>query len=157
METYEIAILAHISMQDLVDALNIFTEIPSCQIVEFADYIQVMGLDIPLIGIEIYYQYKCFNTWISLHTSNYEFNDLNFLMLSLAMAKRFETEVAIADPIWKGEPEVCAQIIISTQEKYKKAFLFDGDNFFELIPHIDEGYELGDVSELIEKLSQKKF
>lgn len=155
METYEIAILSKVGLDRLITIISIYTDVSSTQIMAETDYFDAMSLNTTAIGIRIDYQTQGFQTWVRLYCTNYEFDDLSLVKLSLAIVRELNTDVAIADPAWKGDPEIPAQIIISPDQTYRKAYLDDDEDFNILKSHSYTGeFERNEISQIIQYLEK---
>jgi hypothetical protein len=127
MEYYDLAFLAHIPIESLLSLISSYTGILSEQIMTEEEFEDVLAAEKILIGVELRYQSQGFQTWMAMTCLNYEFDRLNLVNLALTMAKELSTDVAIEDPVWKGDPDVYSLIIVSPARTYHKAYFYQDE------------------------------
>jgi hypothetical protein len=107
-----------------------------------------------LIGIELTHQHQDFQTWIKMTCLNYEFDSLNLVNFGIMIAKTLNTEVAIEDPLWQGDPQVSSRMIISPTKTYRKAYFYQNN---ECIRSMEVYEEENDLLQVIQELSPQEL
>lgn len=153
MEYFDIAFLSKIDLGELIKIFSKYTNIPISQIMDEEEFMDNIGSDKTLIGIEITYQEQDFRTWIVVRCLGYEFDSLSLVNLGLTMAKEFKTDVAIEDVLWEGDKGISAMMILSPDMTYRKAYFFqDKESICTLTIHDKGEYN---IAKAIQKLEGK--
>ena len=150
MEYYDVAFFAKITLDDLLVLISTYTGLGKNQVVSEEEFENILETGKILIGIELTYQYRDFQTWISMTCLNYKFDNLNLVNFGIMMAKALNTEVAIEDPLWEGDPQVSSRIIISPTQTCYKAYFYQNDEGICTMKMYEK--EINDISQVIQKL-----
>jgi hypothetical protein len=127
MEYYDVAFFAKITLDNLFVLISTYTGLDKNQVVSDEEFENILDVGKTLIGIELTYQYRDFQTWITMTCLNYKFDSLNLVKFGIMMAETLNTEVAIEDPLWQGDPQVSSRMIISPSQTYRKAYFYQNN------------------------------
>jgi hypothetical protein len=150
MEYYDVAFFTKITLDNLLVLISTYTGLDKNQVVSDEEFENILDARKTLIGIELQYQYQYFQTWITMTCLNYKFDNLNLVNFGIMMAKTLNTEVAIEDPLWKGDPQVSSRIIISSTQTYCKAYFYQNNEDICTLKVYEE--ERNDLSKVIQEL-----
>jgi hypothetical protein len=124
MEYYELAFLANINIENLFALVSSYTGLPIDRVMTEEEFENVIAPEKTLIGIDLQYQLQGFQTWMEMKCLNCKFDRLSLVNLALTMAKELSTDVAIEDPVWKGDSAIGSFIIVSPKQTYHKAYFY---------------------------------
>lgn len=150
MEYYDVAFFTRIPLDDLFLLISTYTGLDKNQVVSDEEFENTLDARKILIGIELTYQDQDFQTWITMTCLNYKFDNLNLVNFGIMMAKTLNTEVAIEDPLWKGDPQVSSRMIISPVQTYCKAYFYQNNEDICTLKVYEE--ERNDLSQVIKEL-----
>ena len=84
---------------------------------------------------------------------NYKFDNLNLVNFGLMMAKTLNTEVAIEDPLWKGDSGVSSMMIISPVQTYRQAYFYQDNEGANIMKSYKKEGE--NISQVIQELDRE--
>ena len=155
MEYYDVGFLATITLDNLLVLISKYTVLDKNQVVSDEEFENILESGKILIGIELMHQHQDFQTWITMTCLNYKFDRLNLVNFGIMMAKTLNTEVAIEDPLWKGDSGVSSMMIISSVQTYNKAYFYqdnDNDGNITMKSYEKEGKNISQVIQELELL-----
>jgi hypothetical protein len=151
MEYYEVAFFSKITLDNLFVLISTYTGLDKTQVMSDEEFDNNLDGRKTLIGIELTYQYQDFQTWITMTCLNYKFDSLNLVNFGIMMAKTLNTEVAIEDPLWQGDPQISSKMIISPTQTYRKAYFYQNN---EGICSMKVYEEENDLLQVMQKLDR---
>jgi hypothetical protein len=154
MEYYVVAFLAKITLDNLLVLISTYTGLDKNQVVSDEEFENILESGKILIGIELTHQHQDFQTWITMTCLNYKFDSLNLVNFGIMIAKTLNTEVAIEDPLWQGDPQVSSRMIISPTKTYRKAYFYQSN---EYICSMEVCKEENDLLQVIQELSPQEL
>lgn len=154
MEYYEVAFFSKITLDNLFVLISTYTGLDKTQVMSDEEFDNNLDGRKTLIGIELTYQCQDFQTWITMTCLNYKFDSLNLVNFGIMMAKTLNTEVAIEDPLWQGDPQISSKMIISPTQTYRKAYFYQSN---ECICSMKLYKEENDLLQVIQELSPQEL
>jgi hypothetical protein len=150
MEYYDVAFFARITLDNLILLISAYTGVDKDSVVSDEDFEIIIENRKISIGVEVRYQEQDFQTWITMTCLNYKFNNIQLVKFAIMMAKKLNTEVAIEDPLWEGEPQVSSRMIISPAQTYYRAYFYQDDRCVCTMNSYEK--ERNNTSQVIQKL-----
>ena len=150
MEYYDVGFLATITLDNLLVLISKYTGLDKNQVVSDEKFENILESGKILIGIELMHQHQDFQTWITMTCLNYKFDSLNLVNFGIMMAKTLNTEVAIEDPLWQGDPQVSSRMIISPTQTYRKAYFYQNNEYICSMTVYEEENNLSQVIQELE-------